>query len=293
MGPVGGASTSRKGSPRVHWSVDATWALIRLWEDRLEDLRRAKRNGAVYAEIAEALGALGFRTTRDQVHNKIENLCSTYRKHAREGTTTGSGKQTWAYYFAIHRFMGSLPLNNSSLVVESCLDRATPAVVQLLAGLQDGGAEDGEMFEEPPMDVGDDSHDVGAAGVGFEAPDLSGHRGESLAASSRRASTASTSCAASTSASNGVSVPARAPPKKRAQHPNTALIRAAIEEQKLLRLSFEAARAKEFELRERELVQKELVLQAQERALKQQERAAKAQEDLTAAMIAFLNKAPK
>ncbi|KAM7298340.1 uncharacterized protein ISCGN_018938 [Ixodes scapularis] len=79
MSNDGGASTSRKGSPNVHWSVDATWAPIRLWEDRLEDLRRAKRNGAVYAEIAEALGALGFQTTRDQVHNKIENLCSTYR----------------------------------------------------------------------------------------------------------------------------------------------------------------------------------------------------------------------
>lgn len=149
------------------------------------------------------------------------------------------------------------------------------------------------MFQEPPMDMGDDPHDVAAAGASFEAPDLSGHRGGSLAANSRRASTTSTSCAASTSASNSMSVPARAPPKKRAQHPNTALIRAAIEEQKLLRLSFEAARTKEFELRERELAQKELVLQAQERALKQQERAAKAQEELTAAMIAFLNKAPK
>ncbi|KAG0437112.1 hypothetical protein HPB47_017598 [Ixodes persulcatus] len=126
MSNDGGASTSRKRSPRVHWSVDATWALIRLWEDRLEDLRRAKRNGAVYAEIAEVLNALGFQTTRDQVHTKIENLCSTYRKQSGEGTITGSAKLTWAYFFAIHRFMGSLPLNNSSLVEESCSDRATP-----------------------------------------------------------------------------------------------------------------------------------------------------------------------
>ncbi|KAG0445533.1 hypothetical protein HPB47_014204 [Ixodes persulcatus] len=210
MSNDGGASTSRKGSPRVNWSVDATWAPIRLWEDRLEDLRRAKRNGAVYAEIAEALNALGFQTTRDQVHTKIENLCSTYRRRSELRGTGPERAQTR----------------------------------KLCCELKEGEHHEHQL------------------------------RCKHLCKQQH------------VRASEGAS-------KKKAQHPNTALIRAANEEQKLLRLSFEAARTKEFELRERELVQKELVLQAQESALKQQERAAKAQEELTAAMIAFLNKALK
>ncbi|KAG0442748.1 hypothetical protein HPB47_015627 [Ixodes persulcatus] len=72
----GGASTTKKGSPRFYWG---TWALIRFWEDRLEDLQRVKKNGAVYAEIAAALEVLELLTARDQEHSKIENICSTYR----------------------------------------------------------------------------------------------------------------------------------------------------------------------------------------------------------------------
>lgn len=77
--PNKGKPCKKAGQPRVHWGIEETWALIRLWEDRMDDLRRVKRNGSIYAEIAASLQSLGYDKTQDQVHNKIENLGNTYR----------------------------------------------------------------------------------------------------------------------------------------------------------------------------------------------------------------------
>ncbi|KAH9382058.1 hypothetical protein HPB48_008528 [Haemaphysalis longicornis] len=65
--------------PRVHWSERETWALIRLWEDNLEELRAQKHNGNVYQKIATQLTAAGIPRTKAQVHSKIENLGQTFR----------------------------------------------------------------------------------------------------------------------------------------------------------------------------------------------------------------------
>ncbi|KAG0435179.1 hypothetical protein HPB47_018639 [Ixodes persulcatus] len=74
-----GPSAAKKREPRVVWTSQETWTLIRLREGRMEDLRRAKRNGGVYEEIAEELLRRGIVRTKDQVHHKIENLTNTYR----------------------------------------------------------------------------------------------------------------------------------------------------------------------------------------------------------------------
>lgn len=65
--------------PRQLWGEAETFVLIDLWEDRLADLRRQKRNSVVYDEIAEGLRQAGFERSRDQVHTKIENLGNKYR----------------------------------------------------------------------------------------------------------------------------------------------------------------------------------------------------------------------
>lgn len=73
------ASASKKGQPRVQWGVHETWVLLAIWEDRLEDPRRAKWNFRVYADMAVKLAEAGFKKTVDQMHHKIENLSNTYR----------------------------------------------------------------------------------------------------------------------------------------------------------------------------------------------------------------------
>ncbi|XP_077485339.1 uncharacterized protein LOC144095486 [Amblyomma americanum] len=104
--------------PRTHWPERETWALIRLWEDHLSELRGEKRNGPVYEAIATSLAEQGIAKTKEQVHSKIENLTTTVcrrwsRKH------TGQGAIPWTFYWELHRFLGSLPVNDRSLVEES------------------------------------------------------------------------------------------------------------------------------------------------------------------------------
>ncbi|KAH9375090.1 hypothetical protein HPB48_002409 [Haemaphysalis longicornis] len=74
--PMRGATRKKH---RVHWSERETWALIRLWEDNLEELRAQKHNGNVHGSIAAQLTAAGIPRTKAQVHSKIENLGQTFR----------------------------------------------------------------------------------------------------------------------------------------------------------------------------------------------------------------------
>ncbi|KAG0415068.1 hypothetical protein HPB47_007767 [Ixodes persulcatus] len=76
-----GASTSgtKKKGARVHWSESETWALIRLWEDNIGELRRQRRNAGVYEIIRIGLESVSIPKTQQQVHDKIDNLNQTYR----------------------------------------------------------------------------------------------------------------------------------------------------------------------------------------------------------------------
>ncbi|KAH6933469.1 hypothetical protein HPB50_015417 [Hyalomma asiaticum] len=54
-----------------------------------------------------------------QVRQKLENLNKQYRKLRRCGTTTGAKGIEWPFYWQLHAFLGSLPVNDSDLVEES------------------------------------------------------------------------------------------------------------------------------------------------------------------------------
>ncbi|KAH7960906.1 hypothetical protein HPB49_024711 [Dermacentor silvarum] len=89
-----------------------------MWEDRLMDLRRQKRNSRIYDEIAAALRQEGFERTRVQVHHKIENIAETYRFWLKN-QKTGAGAIPWAHFWRIHSFLGTLPVNDPSRAQES------------------------------------------------------------------------------------------------------------------------------------------------------------------------------
>ncbi|XP_049525891.1 myb/SANT-like DNA-binding domain-containing protein 1 isoform X2 [Dermacentor silvarum] len=98
------AATLASKAPRVAWSDRETMVLIDLWEEHFDDLRRQKRNGAVYLEIARRLRASGYIKNKKQVHSKIENMTQMYRKWTKQGVTESS-LPSWPFYWAIHRFM--------------------------------------------------------------------------------------------------------------------------------------------------------------------------------------------
>ncbi|KAL1474116.1 hypothetical protein MTO96_038227, partial [Rhipicephalus appendiculatus] len=103
---------------RVTWSESETWVLIRLWEDHLGELRGEKHNSRVYDSIVAALAQRGIVRTRRQVQHKIDNLTQRYRKESRD-KTTGSAPSTWPFFTELHRFLGTLPINDHSLVQQS------------------------------------------------------------------------------------------------------------------------------------------------------------------------------
>ncbi|KAH7949603.1 hypothetical protein HPB49_012665 [Dermacentor silvarum] len=93
--------------------------LINIWEDYLPQLRAHKHNAHVYDAMTEDFNkaAGGTSVTTKQLRHKIENLGQQYRQKGK--TATGSAPVSWAYYSRLHRFLGSLPANDLSLVEES------------------------------------------------------------------------------------------------------------------------------------------------------------------------------
>ncbi|CAN7950890.1 unnamed protein product [Ixodes pacificus] len=69
-----------ENNEKVPWTEQETFALIRLWEDHLGDLRRTKRNAKVYGEIVENLRAMGFSRSAKEVKKKMENLGNKYSR---------------------------------------------------------------------------------------------------------------------------------------------------------------------------------------------------------------------
>ncbi|KAM7282774.1 uncharacterized protein ISCGN_000015 [Ixodes scapularis] len=187
-------------------------------------------------------------------------------------TTTGSGGITWPSYWEIHRILRSLPVNDSSLVEErDCLERSTPAVSKLLS----------ETQGNPPEE---DVHWECAADVKGESTDASTSAGFDSTMASRRSSGSSSEATDETQPRG---------PKRKRQSPSTVAFQVIKDRQAQLLASYEAARNREFELREQELAVQREALKIQQDAVKAQREMAKSQQDFAGAMMAFLNKASK
>jgi len=61
---------------RHRWCEDDDVEIIAIWEEREQELRKAKRNSHVYSQMAEKTNG---KFTAKEVHTKIKNLCSRYR----------------------------------------------------------------------------------------------------------------------------------------------------------------------------------------------------------------------
>lgn len=100
------------------------------------------------------LGLLYFAVTTKKVFlwlciaGNIASTCGVifffhFRLLTRTGTKTGSGGIPWKFYWDLHRFLGSLPANDSSLMEESgcsAIDGASPE--ELFNGMVHGGVGD-------------------------------------------------------------------------------------------------------------------------------------------------------
>lgn len=67
---------------RFKWSSDLEDVLICLWEENINNLRKQKRNGHVYAQMADQFNSMlenRVKIDLNEIHNKINNLTQRYR----------------------------------------------------------------------------------------------------------------------------------------------------------------------------------------------------------------------
>lgn len=149
------AMNEKRTQARVIWPVPTTVMLIRLWEDNLTALRSNSRNARIYESIASALnaqaGASEGSYTAKHVRQKMENLNKHYRK-MRCGTTTGSKGVEWPFYWQLHGFLGTLPINDESLVEENVeipvVQEAPDESVVVASGPQESSEDINSSIEE-------------------------------------------------------------------------------------------------------------------------------------------------
>ncbi|XP_075535541.1 uncharacterized protein LOC142571144 [Dermacentor variabilis] len=108
--------------------------------------------------ISERLRAVGIVKSTKEVKKKIQNMSNKYRLLTRTGTKTGSGGMEWKFYWDIHRFLGSLPANDSTLMEESgCSAIAGTSPEELFNGMVHGGV--GQPPETPTDSLSERSSD--------------------------------------------------------------------------------------------------------------------------------------
>ncbi|XP_075559185.1 uncharacterized protein LOC142590669 [Dermacentor variabilis] len=240
---------------QAHWSHADTFTLIRIWEDNLSDLRRAKRNQKVYAHIVEELLKAGVEKSLKETKTKIENLGNKYRDiNKKKGT--GCGQITWPFYWDIHKFLQALPINDDNLLHDSVCNSSS-TVEQLITSMECGN-EFGS--DEEDASVGD------AALVDAEA--LSSTQG-SATASENPSPLVSMSDSEGSQALTPPAARKRAERRalKKRQPSQQLLLTQVVEEQRQLRLSLEKSKEKELRMRERQLKLDEAAAEREERLI--------------------------
>ncbi|XP_049306571.1 uncharacterized protein LOC125776874 [Bactrocera dorsalis] len=100
---------------RTMWRNSDEVVLIDLWRERAGDLRRAKRNFHIYADISVQMA---HKFTPKEVHIKIRNLTQKYREERKKVGPSGGSPSLWKHFDAVHQIIG-LTVTNTAEVHES------------------------------------------------------------------------------------------------------------------------------------------------------------------------------
>ncbi|XP_064472709.1 myb/SANT-like DNA-binding domain-containing protein 1 isoform X2 [Ornithodoros turicata] len=228
---------------RTSWSEAETRALINLWEANLSNLRRQKRNGKVYQQITDKLRGVGIVKNKKQVHGKIENLTQKYRR-VRRSMGTGSGAVSWPFYWDIHKFLGSFPVNDIT-IVEDTLANPEQTFSNIIGC--NVVTDEGEHFEDSCDAPGEtEQHDLTGSSIFDHTSETS--RGPSSLRSSP--------------APSPTPLPAR---RKRRTEKSVDILREILKESRALHEEMMEATNREHELRRRQLQLQEEANETQKR----------------------------
>ncbi|XP_037943016.1 myb/SANT-like DNA-binding domain-containing protein 1 [Teleopsis dalmanni] len=105
---------------RNAWSESAERHFLEIWEERLPQLRGARRNAHIFNEMATELQNRGFLVTSLEVQTKVHNFTQRFRKEQQCVGVSGGAPSDWKYFHILKRFLGNLPIHNTTnLVFES------------------------------------------------------------------------------------------------------------------------------------------------------------------------------
>ncbi|KAF5298716.1 hypothetical protein FQR65_LT09585 [Abscondita terminalis] len=188
---------------RIKWNLDLELILIDIWQAKLNDLRKQKRNAHVYNEIAGMLKSpanyceASSNINGNDIKNKICNLTQRYRNEKKVTGPSGGTRSTWVHFEQIHAILGSLPCNDFSLINES---------LNVSSEIQQINLDDGDLLVVESDDSGEDEINIETTAHenNYDSPSTS-------SASGSHPPSASTSRPPSTPASRPPSAPATFP----------------------------------------------------------------------------------
>ncbi|KAH7955320.1 hypothetical protein HPB52_000280 [Rhipicephalus sanguineus] len=154
-----------------------------------------------------------------------------------------SGAICWPYYWEIHRFLGTLPLQDESFAEESGFSQGSPAQ-EFLQGIARGDVQDEQQSQccSSPLVVASE-------------PSCSTQTSTSPQAAGNSTSTSLETAAAASSCEAGLDGGGceKEPKKRKRQPAPSTLMTQLLDEQRQLRLSLEQRREKELQLKEEQL----------------------------------------
>ncbi|XP_054083481.1 uncharacterized protein LOC128920368 [Zeugodacus cucurbitae] len=113
---------------RVVWTSTDECVLIDLWRERADDLRRAKRNLHIYADISVQMA---HKFTPKEVHIKIRNLSQRYREEKKKTGPSGGSPSTWKYFDAVNQIIGLTAANNAEIYESLTVDISSSTLLPL------------------------------------------------------------------------------------------------------------------------------------------------------------------
>ncbi|XP_036337041.1 mediator of RNA polymerase II transcription subunit 15-like [Rhagoletis pomonella] len=107
---------------RSTWSTSDEKVLLDLWAERADDLRRAKRNLHIYADISTQMAS---KFSAKEVHIKIRNMTQRYREEKKKVGPSGGSPSLWKHFDAVHQIIGFNAANNAEILESFSMDILT------------------------------------------------------------------------------------------------------------------------------------------------------------------------
>ncbi|XP_062616238.1 myb/SANT-like DNA-binding domain-containing protein 7 [Saccostrea cucullata] len=105
----------------INWNSEEIIELIESWasEEISNDFSGVYRNKHVYEKIAIALRGKGIDRTWESCRTKIKGLRQAYLRAKLHNNTSGQSRSRFVYFDKLDEFLGSKPLTEPSVLVDT------------------------------------------------------------------------------------------------------------------------------------------------------------------------------